>query len=111
MAEHIFHDETPEEAARIDAIDDIEASPAGRQAAAEGFRKLRAACVGDGFAAVLRRAISAEIRRRDVTVHKFAADAGIDLLALEAFRRGEGTLPSDVIERLVEVVGLQVVAH
>jgi len=102
---------TPEEIARSASLNELEASPEGREKAAEHFRKLRDAAAGDGFSAVLRRAITTEIIRRNMTSIAFSTSAGVDPTAFESFRRGEGTLPSDAIDRLVEIAGLQVVSH
>lgn len=56
-----------------------------------------------GFSGDLRRAITAARRPS----HELAAELGIDVHLLEEFRTGEATLPSDVVNRLVEALGLR----
>jgi ribosome-binding protein aMBF1 (putative translation factor) len=59
-----------------------------------------------GFSGDLRRAITAARRPS----HELAAELGIDVRLLEEFRAGEATLPSDVVNRLVETLGLRLTA-
>lgn len=55
-----------------------------------------------GFSGDLRRAITAA----RLSSHELAGKLGIDVQLLEDFRAGEATLPSDVIARLVALLGL-----
>lgn len=59
-----------------------------------------------GFSGDLRRAITAACRPS----HELAAAAGVDVQQFEEFRAGRATLPSDVIDRLVDVLELRLTA-
>jgi ribosome-binding protein aMBF1 (putative translation factor) len=59
-----------------------------------------------GFSGDLRRAITAA----QTPSHDLADQLGIDVLLLEEFRAGNATLPSDVISRLVAILGLRLTA-
>jgi hypothetical protein len=83
----------------------VEVEETGRDANIAYARKLLAASREPGFSGDLRRAIGAS--RRDH--RELARDIGIDVEALEAFRAGDAALPSDVVDRLVALLGLKLV--
>ena len=55
------------------------------------------------FSGELRRAIQAS----ELSLSAIARKVHLTLLSLDDFLTGEGTLPSDVIDRLVEVLGYE----
>jgi hypothetical protein len=70
------------------------------------FHKMRAAESEETFSGHLRRAIGAEmVKRRNP--RSISEEACIDWRLLEDFRCGDAILPSDVIDRLVAVLGLR----
>jgi hypothetical protein len=78
---------------------------AGRQANEMKLGKLLTAEQEPGFSGSLRRAISAA----QVPITGLAESIAIDPRQLDAFRTGEATLPSDVVDRLVDVLHLRLV--
>jgi hypothetical protein len=77
---------------------------AARNANIELLQRLDAAAAEPGFSGQLRRAIlSAKLRPSEL-----ASQVGVDREALQQFRLGEGTLPTDAFDRLMEVLGLAI---
>jgi hypothetical protein len=80
---------------------------AGRDANAAKLNKILNAEREAGFSGSLRRAISSSQRQ----ITDLAAEVSVDPRQLDAFRIGEATLPSDVVDRLVDVLRLRLVAE
>lgn len=80
---------------------------AGRDANLAQVRKLEQAERETGFSGDLRRAINAAARRPE----HLAEELGVDVALLEGFRSGEATLPSDIVDRLVALLGLRLMAE
>lgn len=80
---------------------------AAREANIAQIRQRDQAAAEPGFSGDLRRAIRSARRRPE----DLAAELGIDVQLLEDFRKGEATLPSDVVDRLVAVLGLRLVTE
>jgi hypothetical protein len=99
----IMIDPTPEQDEEYRRMVEIE--EAGREANIAFVKKRDAAADEPGFSGDLRRAIRSS--RRDQ--RELASDLGIDVELLEAFRAGDAALPSDVIDRLVDLLGLKLV--
>jgi hypothetical protein len=98
-------DLTPEQRAEYaQAVAEEEASIAANR---ERFQKRQQAAQEPGFSGDLRRAINAA-RRPSL---ELAAQLGIDVQLLEDFRCGDGTLPTDVVGRLVDVLHLRLMAE
>jgi len=94
---------TPEQAAEYErAVAEEEAS---REANIAKVKKMDAAAAEVGFSGELRRAIRSCHRDH----RELARTLGIDVELLDAFRAGDAALPSDVIDRLVELLGLKLV--
>lgn len=100
-ARRVIMDLTPEQRAEADRIEAAE--EAGMAENIEYLRKRREAAKEIGFSGDLRRAIAAT-RKPPETV---AAEAGLDGQLIDRFCCAEAILPSDVIDRLVEHLGLQ----
>jgi hypothetical protein len=109
---HVMHKASPEKAAELRAAAEAEETPEARAANLAHLRKLEAACEGDSFSATLRRGID-ELLRDRVDVDQLASEIAVSGDRLEDFRSGDDTLPSDVIDRLVALLGgrLVVGAH
>jgi ribosome-binding protein aMBF1 (putative translation factor) len=60
-----------------------------------------------GLSGLIRRAISQSGR----PINELADEIGVDARLLDHFRMGEQTLTTDVIDRLVNVLGLQLVSQ
>lgn len=96
---------TPEQRAEYaQAVAEEEASIAANRGR---FQKRRQAAQEPGFSGDLRRAINAARRPS----HELAAQLGIDVRLLEDFRCGDATLPTDVVDRLVNVLHLRLMAE
>jgi len=94
---------TPEQATEYErAVAEEEAS---REANIAKVKRMDLAAAEVGFSGELRRAIRSS--RRDH--RELARELGIDLEAFEAFRTGDASLPSDVIDQLVDLLGLKLV--
>lgn len=76
---------------------------AGRDANIAYFRKREEAAKEEGFSGDLRRAIDAS-RKAPQSV---AIDIGVDGNLLDQFCCGEAELPTDIVDRLVKHLGLQ----
>lgn len=73
----------------------------------EHARKRHLAQAEQGFAGDLRRAIV----RSDQSLSDIATSIGISEHELDEFCGGEGELPSDVVARLVSLLGLRLMAE
>lgn len=76
---------------------------AGRDQDIAHVRAIEAAAREPGFSGDLRRAIMAA----RIPSHQFADRIGIPITEFEEFRAGQHVLTSDVIERLIDVLGLK----
>jgi hypothetical protein len=101
---------TPEESASWREVAERASSPEAQAEAASRFRKLQAAEEQEGFAGDLRREISALLKREGQPPHWLASKVGIEVGLLSDFRTADATLTSDAVTRLVEVLGLHLVA-
>lgn len=72
----------------------------------ERFRIAEAASAEDSFSGELRRAIYS-IHRRGISLPRLLREADVDWPTLDAFLHGEGSLPSDVIDRLTRLLNLR----
>jgi hypothetical protein len=97
----VFVDLTPEQ--RAEAERTVAAAEAGIPENIKYLRKLRDAEREPGFSGDLRRAIAATRKSPE----EVAAEAGLDEQLIDRFCCGEAILPSDVIDKLVEHLGLQ----
>lgn len=80
---------------------------AGQAANLDRIARRDKATAEPGFSGDLRRALKAARR----PPQEVAATLGIDVQVLEDFRAGEATLPSDVVDRLVALLGLRLMAE
>jgi hypothetical protein len=71
----------------------------------EYFRKANVAAAEPTFSGELRRAIH-NVHDRQMLLPTLLERAQVDWATLEPFMVGEAPLPSDVIDRLVDVLGL-----
>jgi hypothetical protein len=83
----------------------VEEEEASREANIAFVKRMDAATDEPGFSGDLRRAIRSS--RRDQ--RELARELGIEVQLLEAFRAGDAALPSDVVDRLVALLGLKLV--
>jgi hypothetical protein len=97
-----FTPEQRDEYRRIAAEED-----AGREENVAWLKKLRAAEQEHGFSGDLRRAINTSRR----PLRELAETLGVSLDVLQAFRAGEGPLPTDVVDRLTELLNLRLMAE
>jgi hypothetical protein len=79
----------------------------GRASNADKLKSLLAAEQEPGFSGSLRRAISSS----QMPIAELAAAVSVDARQLDAFRTGEATLPTNVVDGLVEVLRLRLVAE
>jgi hypothetical protein len=68
------------------------------------FRRMLAAANEPGFSGDLHRAINSQ----HLHPRRLADECGVDWRVLEDFRSGDATLSSDVIDRLVQRLGIKV---
>ena len=68
------------------------------------FRRMLVASNEPGFSGDLRRAIDSQ----RLHPRRLADECGVDWRVLDDFRSGDATLPSDVIDRLVQRLGIKV---
>lgn len=68
------------------------------------FRRMLVASNEPGFSGDLRRAIDAQ----RIHPRRLADECGVDWRVLDDFRSGDATLPSDIIDRLVQRLGIKV---
>ncbi len=87
--------------------DAINEERGGLEANAGKLNQLLLAEQEPGFSGSLRRAIS----RSQRPIVDLAAEVTVDPRVLDAFRAGAMTLPSDVVDRLVDVLHLRLVAE
>lgn len=98
-------DLTPEQQPEYaQAVAEEEASIAAHR---ERCHKRQQAAQEPGFSGDLRRAINAARRLS----RELAAQLGIDVQLLEDFRCRDATLPTDVVDRLVDVLHLRLMAE
>lgn len=83
------------------------AEDTGKEENRDRIQRRDQAAAEPGFSGDLRRALKACGR----PPHDVADDVGIDAELLEDFRAGEATLPTDVVDRLVAVLGLRLMAE
>ena len=76
---------------------------AGKEENIARFRKIKVAAEQRGFFGDVRRAIA--LSRRPG--HELAAEIGVDAVLLSDFRAGDAELPSAVLDRLIETLGLR----
>ena len=101
----IYREFTPaEREAWLRSVAEAE-SPEERAESDEYFRLAEAAAAEPTFSGELRRAIHG-VHQRRMFVTTLLERAQIDWETLRPFMIGEATLPSDVIDRLVNVLGL-----
>ena len=72
----------------------------------ERQRMAKAAQEEDTFSGELRR----RIHNSDILISEIARRCGIGLLELDEFLTGERTLPSNIINQLVEILGCKLVS-
>lgn len=97
----VYRDFTPEERAHWEqAVRETEAELPRLMAQ---LSQLRAAAAEPSLSGQLRRAVHSAT----LPLPRIADRCAIDLRTLGAFLRGEATLPSDVMDRLAEVLGDQ----
>jgi ribosome-binding protein aMBF1 (putative translation factor) len=92
---------TPEQRADWEAARD--AALAEKNEVISRLHRMRAAEVDETFSGRLRRAITAS--KHNPT--SLSDEVGVDPQLLSAFRCGDQTLPSDVIDRLIAALGLR----
>ena len=97
-----FTPEQRDEYRRIAAEED-----AGREENLAWAKKLRNAEQERGFSGDLRRAINASRR----PLRELSETLGVSLDELQAFRAGEGPLPTDAVDRLTELLNLRLMAE
>ncbi|MBX3449153.1 MAG: hypothetical protein KF777_06310 [Planctomycetaceae bacterium] len=95
---------TPEESARMKEL--AEKVEAERPLIDEKFRRMELAAEEATFSGQLRRAIHG-IHQRGLSLPEFLAQTGMTWEALERFLLAESPLPSDAIERIAEVLNLE----
>jgi hypothetical protein len=95
---------TPEESARMKEL--AEKVEAERPLIDEKFRRMELAAEEATFSGQLRRAIHG-IHQRGLSLPEFLARTGMTWETLERFLLGEAPLPSDAIERIAEVLNLE----
>lgn len=76
---------------------------AGRDETIAHLRKIKIAAEQPGFFGDVRRAIALSTR----CIDDLAREAGTDVRLLSSFRAGEADLPSAVLDRLLEILGLR----
>lgn len=81
----------------------VEQELAGKAENIAHLRKIQAAANLPGFFGDVRRAIA--LSRRPVDA--LAAEIGVDWRVLSDFRAGDAELPSAVLERLIDALGLR----
>ena len=81
----------------------VEQELAGKAENIAHLRKIKAAANLPGFFGDVRRAIA--LSRRPVDA--LAAEIGVDWRVLSDFRAGDAELPSAVLERLIDALGLR----
>jgi hypothetical protein len=97
-----FTPEQRDEYRRIAAEED-----SGRDENLAWIKKLREAEQEHGFSGDLRRAINASRR----PLRELSETLGINVDELQAFRAGEAPLPTDVVDRLTELLNLRLMAE
>jgi hypothetical protein len=95
---------TPEQ--RADYFRRVALEEAGREENLAYLNKLETAADEPGFSGDLRRAIAASLKPPE----DLATEIGLDGDLLNQFCCGEAALPSTAIDRLVERLGLQLMA-
>lgn len=102
-ARRIYRELTPEEQARLERAREqvTEELPE----LIERHQMAKDAEQEDTFSGELRR----RIHRSGIPISQIAGECSIDLTELDEFLTGERTPPSDVIDRLVEVLGCKLV--
>lgn len=105
LGQRILVDFTPEQEAEWKRL--VAAEMAAKPENQAWARKFFAALEEPGFSGDLRRAISTSKR----TTEEIVDATGIDPMCLDQFRIGEGELPSAAIDRLVQYLGLRLVAE
>lgn len=83
----------------------IEAAQADRSESDEYFRMAEPAAAEATFSGELRRAIHA-VHARQMLLPTLLERAGVDWKTLRPFMTGEASLPTEVVDRLVAVLGL-----
>lgn len=101
QARGVYVDFTPEQAEQYRLL--AREVDAGRDQDLAHIRAVEAAAHEPGFSGDLRRAIMAARIPSDL----FAARIGVPIREFEDFRAGHHLLTSDVIERLIDVLGLK----
>jgi hypothetical protein len=105
----LFREFTPaERAAWQRAVAEVE-SPEARAQSHEYFRLAEAAAAEPTFSGELRRAIHG-VHRQEMFLDMLMERAKVDWDTLRPFLIGEASLPSEVIDRLVDVLGLHLQA-
>ncbi len=94
---------TPEERAHWQQS--VKTASAERQESDEYLRLASSAAAEETFSGELRRAIHA-LHGQQMFLPTLMERAQVDWPTLRAFLIGEATLPSDVIDRLIQVLGL-----
>jgi hypothetical protein len=104
QARRIYRELTDDERRRIEE---------GRRLVADELPELirrdqmqKDASKGDSLSAELRRAI----HRSDLTLKEITQQCGITAITLDEFLTGEGTLASDVLDRLTKLLGLKLIS-
>lgn len=76
---------------------------AGKEENISHLRKIKTAAEQRGFFGDVRRAIA--LSRRPI--HELAAEIGVEAVLLSDFRVGDAELPSAVLDRMIETLGLR----
>lgn len=95
---------TPEESARLKEL--AEKTEAERPLIDEKFRRIELAAAETTFSGQLRRAIHG-IHRHGLSLPEFLSRSDMTWDVLERFLLGEAPLPSDAIERIADVLNLE----
>lgn len=95
---------TPDQAARMRQL--ATAAEAERADNDEYFRHARVAAAEPTFSGQLRRAIHS-IHQQQMLLPTLLREADVDWATLEPFMVGDATLPTDVVDRLVSVLKLE----
>ncbi|HUQ70217.1 MAG TPA: hypothetical protein VM165_11870 [Planctomycetaceae bacterium] len=107
MADHIPATFTPDQLEAWQAA--VAAAEAERPKTEDYFRRAEKAAMEPTFSGELRRAIHG-IHSRQMLLPTLLERAQIDWATLEPFMTGDGSLPSEAIDRLADALGLHLQA-
>ena len=103
-ARRVYRELTPEEQSRLERLREQVKQELPELTRRDQLRKN--AVQEDTPSGALRRAI----HKSDILISEIARRSGIGLLELDEFLTGERTLPSNIINQLVEILGCKLVS-